>query len=467
MASPHAQVAQPASGAQPVSFLFPITWNFLAEPLGARIKEKPEEKLALTPIPVIVPTPPVEPTPISAVRAPLAALEVTAPRPRSTDSWEMVIPKTSRPVPHRESETSETDRGFQTLGAFPRKPVKGLSAAMKLGLKMLLAMAISAVLFFTIANTTRLPTPFAAAASEAGPPLEVGLAGWIPGFATPGRSQGGRVSVLRGSQKLTDFRLEFRGQIVSKAFGWVVRAKDAKNFYVMKLEIVKPIPESKGVLTRFAVIDGQEESRVQVPLAMPLRPNAVYNIRVDALGSTLTTWFQGQQIDRWVAPQIQAGGVGLYTELGDRGTLEGPMAVSTLRAKAPSHRGPMPSLASGAASARAISDRVEAARALHASGRTQEALELLSGPGDFSQDVYTLRGDLQLQLGQLHEALGSYSTVIAFERHNVYALRHLAVCLCRLARRLRSNYWAAWRRRNSFMSGYWSWSQGPRRRLAI
>ncbi len=94
----------------------------------------------------------------------------------------------------------------------------------------------------------------------------------------------------------------------------------------------------------------------------------------------------------------------------------------------------MPSLALGAASARAISDRVEAARALHASGRTQEALELLSGPGDFSQDVYTLRGDLQLQLGQLHEALGSYSTVIAFERHNVYALRHLAVCLCRLER---------------------------------
>src|SRR5258706_3198360 len=94
----------------------------------------------------------------------------------------------------------------------------------------------------------------------------------------------------------------------------------------------------------------------------------------------------------------------------------------------------MPSLASRAASARAISDRVEAARALHATGRTREALELLSGPDDFSQDVYPLRGDLQLQLGELHEALGSYSTVIAFERHNVYALQHLAVCLCRLER---------------------------------
>ena len=89
---------------------------------------------------------------------------------------------------------------------------------------------------------------------------------------------------------------------------------------------------------------------------------------------------------------------------------------------------------SGTAAAHTINDRVEAARALHANGRTQEALDLLSGPGDFSQDVYTLRGDFQLQLGQLHEALGSYSTVIAFERRNVYALQRLGVCLCRLER---------------------------------
>jgi tetratricopeptide (TPR) repeat protein len=94
----------------------------------------------------------------------------------------------------------------------------------------------------------------------------------------------------------------------------------------------------------------------------------------------------------------------------------------------------MPSRSSGTASAGAASDRVESALALHNSGRTREALDLLSEPGDFSQDVYTLRGDLQLQLGQLHEALGSYSTVIAFERDNMYAHHQLALCLCRLER---------------------------------
>jgi tetratricopeptide (TPR) repeat protein len=89
---------------------------------------------------------------------------------------------------------------------------------------------------------------------------------------------------------------------------------------------------------------------------------------------------------------------------------------------------------SAAAPARAMGDRVEAALALQAGGRIQEALDLLFEPTSFSQDVYTLRGDLQVQLGQLHDALGSYSTVVAFERDNMYAHHRLGICLCLLER---------------------------------
>src|SRR5258706_13546736 len=100
MAAPHAQVPRSGSGAQPLSFVFPIPWNYLAEPFGAGIEEQPawiEEKPARqTPIPVIVPTPPAEPTSPPAVRAPVVALEFSAPKPSSPDSWGMAIPK---PVP--------------------------------------------------------------------------------------------------------------------------------------------------------------------------------------------------------------------------------------------------------------------------------------------------------------------------------------------------------------------------------
>ena len=106
----------------------------------------------------------------------------------------------------------------------------------------------------------------------------------------------------------------------------------------MKLEIVKPLPQSTGVLTHFAVINGQEQPRVQVPLSMPLRPNIAYAVRLDALGGSFTTWIQGQKVDQWSDPQIREGGVGLYSEQGERGTLSGGLAVFTLLAKPQSRR---------------------------------------------------------------------------------------------------------------------------------
>lgn len=78
--------------------------------------------------------------------------------------------------------------------------------------------------------------------------------------------------------------------------------------------------------------------------------------------------------------------------------------------------------------------RAEAALRLRAEDRIAEALELLSRPGDYAQDVYTLRGDLQVEVGQLHEAVGSYSTVIALDPGNMYAHRSLAGCLRKLGR---------------------------------
>jgi len=89
---------------------------------------------------------------------------------------------------------------------------------------------------------------------------------------------------------------------------------------------------------------------------------------------------------------------------------------------------------SSAPAAHIIKDRVDAALALRGSGRFAEALDLLNMPGEYAQDVYTLRGDLQLDLGRVHEALGSYSTVIALDRRNMYAHQKLAVCLRHLER---------------------------------
>jgi hypothetical protein len=81
-----------------------------------------------------------------------------------------------------------------------------------------------------------------------------------------------------------------------------------------------------------------------------------------------------------------------------------------------------------------VVDPLQAALGLHAQGRYQEALDLLSGPGEYPADVYTLRGDLLVALGQLTDAAGSYYTATVQAPANLYARSHLGSCLRLLGR---------------------------------
>lgn len=96
--------------------------------------------------------------------------------------------------------------------------------------------------------------------------------------------------------------------------------------------------------------------------------------------------------------------------------------------------GPQDFRGGGAAPARAMSDPISSALALRAAGRLKQALEVVSGPAEFSADLYNLRGDLQLELGQIEEAARTYTAVIASEPGNMYAHYHLALCLQRQKR---------------------------------
>src|SRR5690348_12474374 len=89
----------------------------------------------------------------------------------------------------------------------------------------------------------------------------------------------------------------------------------------------------------------------------------------------------------------------------------------------------------GTAAAPAVGDPLQAALALRSQGRLQEALDLLSGPGEFSADVYTLRGDILAELERWTDAAGSYYAATVKAPANLYARRHLGICLHRSGRR--------------------------------
>jgi hypothetical protein len=86
-------------------------------------------------------------------------------------------------------------------------------------------------------------------------------------------------------------------------------------------------------LVRFAVLNGEEQPRTQIPLPMPVRLDTLYKVRVEALGDHLTTWVQDQKVDEWTDGSISAGGIGLYNERGERGSLKDRVSVTPLMSK--------------------------------------------------------------------------------------------------------------------------------------
>lgn len=167
---------------------------------------------------------------------------------------------------------------------------------------------------------------------EAGSALATTTAGWMQDWFSDGTGsrQGRHVDVLRGSLTLRDYRLVFEGQIEHGALGWVFRANN-KSFYVEKIQVVTPGLEPVVALVHFAVINGQEQPRTQVPLPIQAHLDTTYKVRMDATGNRFTTWVQDQKVDQWTDSQIDAGGAGLYYDSGDSAKLKDTLNVIPLR----------------------------------------------------------------------------------------------------------------------------------------
>ena len=213
-----------------------------------------------------------------------------------------------------------------------------LPAAARAGAAAVALAAVLAAIFLTSKGLgTSRATPSAPASDsewvEAGPAI-LSTAGWITDwFSDPNTGAPRHVDVLPNTLTLRDYRMEFEGQIDRQAMGWVFRASSRKNFYVEKIQWVKPGLAPALVLVRFAVTDGKEQPRVQVPLNLKVNPETMYRVRLDAVGDRFITWVQGNKVDEFSDGQLAAGGVGLYYDNGDVAKLKGGINVVPLKAR--------------------------------------------------------------------------------------------------------------------------------------
>ena len=140
-------------------------------------------------------------------------------------------------------------------------------------------------------------------------------------FDGAGAARPGRLARLKESIPLTDYRLEFLGQIDAKAMGFVFRAADRNNHQAAKLVIVKPGALPVLAFEHYAVINGREGPKTQTPLVMEARSDTLYKLIVAVEGDHFTVHVNGQYAASWSDGRLKSGGVGFFADKGEAARL--------------------------------------------------------------------------------------------------------------------------------------------------
>jgi hypothetical protein len=135
-------------------------------------------------------------------------------------------------------------------------------------------------------------------------------------FDRSGLVRPGRLALYKPSFGLSEYRFEFSVHVEQGGIGWVCRARDSRNYEAMKL-LVGGTDSPNAALVRYRVVDGKAGRRTRTPLPLLGRQSMQF-VRVDVLGSDITVSVDNHLVDNWRDPDPEAGGIGLFTEPGDR-----------------------------------------------------------------------------------------------------------------------------------------------------
>jgi len=138
----------------------------------------------------------------------------------------------------------------------------------------------------------------------------------------PGQVRPSSLRLWKPSTSMSNYEMEFLGQIDRKSMDWAFRASDLHNYYATKLIITKPGPLPNAGLVRFIVMDGRERERVELPLPLTLERGVDYRVKVSVQGSRFLTSVNGQLISSWTDNRLSRGGVGFFSEDGESALLK-------------------------------------------------------------------------------------------------------------------------------------------------
>ena len=136
------------------------------------------------------------------------------------------------------------------------------------------------------------------------------------GFVKPGT-----LAVYKPSMQLGDYDAQFLGLIDKNALSFIARARDFDNYYVVKIKIVKPGPIPTIGVTRYAVINGKPQDRVDTIAPITARPDMLYRVGLNVTDDAFVLTLQGQMTDSWTEPRLKRGGIGFFAARGEESRL--------------------------------------------------------------------------------------------------------------------------------------------------
>jgi hypothetical protein len=134
----------------------------------------------------------------------------------------------------------------------------------------------------------------------------------IPTLVAPGS-----LRIWNRTTTLANYQMEFQGQIEKRSMSWAFRASNPANYYAAKIVITKPGPEPNAGLVHYAMLNGREFDRVQLPLPVTLTRGEDYRVRVSVQDDHFITYLNGQAISSWTDARLKRGGVGFFADDGD------------------------------------------------------------------------------------------------------------------------------------------------------
>ncbi len=146
---------------------------------------------------------------------------------------------------------------------------------------------------------------------------------WAPGWtrSADGYVQPGSLAIFHPTVNYTDYKLEFFGQIERKSMDWVVRARDARNYYAMKFTVVQPGLRPYIAMVHYAVVGGKRGRYSETPLSVMVHKGRPMQVMVDVHGNRFTASVDGEEVESWRDNSLSSGGVGFFADAGEKARL--------------------------------------------------------------------------------------------------------------------------------------------------